>query len=81
MRSSRRAAPSSLVSLTSSSPVAIRYDRFTSTGAMKCERLAIDPPSQRIRTERAFHLSRRERSDHLELTLKVFAADCGADHF
>jgi|HubBroStandDraft_6_1064221.scaffolds.fasta_scaffold758272_2 hypothetical protein len=48
---------------------------------MKCERLAIDPPSQRIRTERAFHLSRRERSDHLELTLKVFAADCGADHF
>jgi hypothetical protein len=52
-----------------------------SAGAKKCERLAIDPPSQRIRTEHAFHLSRRERSDHLELMLKVFAADRGADHF
>ncbi len=49
-------------------------------GAEKCERLAIDAPSQRIRTEHACLLSRRERSDHLKLALKVFAANCGADH-
>ena len=49
-------------------------------GAKEYEGLAIDPPSQRIRTEHAFHLSRRERSNHLELTLKVFAPDCGAGH-
>ncbi len=61
-------------------PRVSQLEQESAAGAKKCERLAIDPPSQRIRTEHAIHLSRRERSDHLELTLKVFAADCGADH-
>jgi hypothetical protein len=61
-------------------PRVSQLEQEGAAGAEECEGLAIDPPSQRIRTEHTFHLSRRERSNHLELTLKVFAADCGADH-
>jgi hypothetical protein len=61
-------------------PRVSQLEQEGAAGAKEYEGLAIDPPSQRIRTEHAFHLSRRERSNHLELTLKVFAADCGADH-